>query len=237
MLTDVLEPLVSLIFPSQCECCAKSLYSRLPTGLCAGCEASVAWIREPHCVRCGRQSSYRDVPCGICENADKQTNDILVCAYYNGPMRELLHAFKFRGRKSLDQALTSYLLRRLTDSGSGPFDALVSVPLDSHTLRMRGFNQSRALSRRLAKTLRIPEASSGLRKQRAESPQALLSKLKRELNVRGRFKVSDPSLFVGKRLLLVDDIITTGNTVSECARVLKESGALSVTAAACARGV
>ena len=120
---------------------------------------------------------------------------------------------------------------------SKEFDAITAVPLDPDKKMERGFNQSELLSKPLAKQLGLPDLSKDLTRVASSRPQFVLKKTDRERNVRGCFSVKNPSLFFSKRVLLIDDILTTGQTVSECARVLKDAGTQSVTVLALARGL
>lgn len=118
-----------------------------------------------------------------------------------------------------------------------PFEAVLAVPLDKDKEKQRGFNQARLLSSGLARKMRLPEATRKVRRAPSRAPQALLDRATRKLNVKDRFSVKDTAFFASKNVLLVDDILTTGHTASECARALKAAGASSVTVLACARGL
>jgi ComF family protein len=116
------------------------------------------------------------------------------------------------------------------------FDTAVSVPLDTKKERERGFNQSARVARLVARELGIPHMKHAIRRSPSSSPQALLTRSDREKNVSGHFAVCDAKALRGRRILLIDDVLTTGYTASECARVLKEAGAASVVTLVCARG-
>ena len=115
-------------------------------------------------------------------------------------------------------------------------DGVAAVPLDLEKKRSRGFNQSELLSAQIALELKVPDVSKELTRKKSESPQALLAKTDRKINVRDRFAVKNTGSFRAIRVLLIDDILTTGHTTSECAKTLKNAGAASVTVMACARG-
>jgi ComF family protein len=154
-------------------------------------------------------------------------------------MKDILQAYKFEKQRSLRNFLTDLLYtffeKHLADQR---FDALAAVPLDSKRALERGFNQSALLSRALSKKLKLPELSGTIKRKPSAIPQSLLGKIERRENVKDVFYVTRPGAFKGLNVLLVDDILTTGQTASECARILKEEGhARSVTVLACARGV
>lgn len=119
---------------------------------------------------------------------------------------------------------------------AGTLDAVVSVPLDAKKERERGFNQSARVARLVARELGIPHIKHALRRSPSPSPQSLLMRSDRKKNVAGRFAVRDAGTLRGRRILLIDDILTTGYTASECARVLKEAGATNIVTLVCARG-
>ncbi len=151
----------------------------------------------------------------------------------------MLHRYKF-GRKTV---LKRFLTRHLLDFAEKnlkkeDFDAVLAVPLDPAGHYSRGFNQSRALSSALGKRLKLRDLSRAVGRKRGHSRQSLLAKKERRINVRGAFFLKDKAAFSRfKRVLLVDDILTSGQTLSECAKTLKNAGADSVTALAFARAL
>jgi len=160
------------------------------------------------------------------------------CAPYEGQIKELLHAYKFGGRKYLANFFIKLMARFVENHlNKADYDAILPVPVDAEKKRERGFNQSGLISSALARRLALPHLSGRLKRVQSSSPQSLLPKEDRRSNIAGCFSVKDAAAIKGKRLLLVDDILTTGYTASEAARVLKEAGANSVTVFACARGI
>lgn len=229
--------LTALVFPSECEICDASL-SHKADGVCAPCERTIRSIPAPHCPSCGRTRSAAAERCGECADGVFHFDEAFATAHYDGAMRELLHRFKFEGRHYLKKALSARLVRFCREHlADRRFDAVLAVPLSAARMKERGFNQSRLLSKPLARALGLPEASSRLNRKRTASPQHRLSKELRAENVHGCFGVAPGASFAGQKLLLVDDILTTGLTASECARTLKLSGAASVTVLAVARGI
>lgn len=116
------------------------------------------------------------------------------------------------------------------------FDAVIAVPMAQEKKRERGFNQAELISRPIANDLNIPDASAVVSRVRSSAPQSSLRKTDRAVNVKGAFHVRDKNALLAKNILLVDDILTTGQTASECARVLKDAGARSVSVLTLARG-
>ncbi|MBI2094818.1 MAG: ComF family protein [Candidatus Omnitrophica bacterium] len=236
MLTRIGSLVDSLVFPRCCEICS-SVLPVSNAGLCPACESGVRWIRAPHCVTCGRTVREENLRCGECAGESFFFDRAYACVYYEEPVKTLLHLYKFGGRKVLKHYFLGLLRRFIGERFRHmAFDAVAAVPLDKNKERQRGFNQSALLSSRIARDLDLPETTARLRR-RGTLAQSLLNKTERKDNVRGCFEIADPAFFRSKKILLIDDILTTGQTASECARALKDAGAAWVTALACARGV
>lgn len=147
-------------------------------------------------------------------------------------MRGLIHLFKYSGMKPLARPLAGFLERAI--SVDERFDAVVAVPLHWRKRWARGFNQSELLARYIAKRRRIPLLNA-LRRKRATAVQASLAVAGRRRNVAGAFIVRPGSEITGKKLLLIDDVMTTGATANACAAALKRAGAKSVSLVTLAR--
>ena len=239
MLNALPDFLASLVFPPVCETCGSPLSPRVP-GLCGRCRSSLEWLSPPFCNACGRMHNGPG-RCGRCESSGLHFDRAYACALYAGPIRDALHGYKFGRRKALKvffaEALARFAEDHLTDGAKTPqFDVVAAVPLDAARRRERGFNQSALLAGGLARRFGLPDLSPKLLRPAAAAAQSLLGKADRQSNVCGQFRVGDPASFASKRVLLVDDVLTTGQTASECARALKNAGAASVTVLACARG-
>ena len=153
-------------------------------------------------------------------------------------MHDLVHRFKYGKRVRLRRPLALLLEEQLA-----PFvreaepDLLVPVPLHVQRLRWRGFNQAVLMGDLLADRWGIPLCRDALRRRRPTGEQATLDALARERNVRGAFEVARPDQVRGRRILLLDDVYTTGSTARECARVLRKGGSGEVFVATVARAV
>jgi len=237
LLKNLAENVTALVFPLECEICHATLPPSPPSGVCARCESEIRWLEPPFCVSCGRSLRFEVKKCAACEGESFHYDRAFACAFYEGTMRELIHAYKFGGRKYLKnffaRSLARFIHRHLSER---PFDAVAAVPMDPEKKRSRGFNQSELLSAPIALALEVPDASKELTRKKSDSPQALLAKTDRKSNVKDRFAVKNTSDFKAKNVLLIDDILTTGHTASECAKALKNAGAGSVTVLTCARG-
>jgi ComF family protein len=244
------EGLFSVLFPSDCRICGLPLLniSRLP--VCPECLASIHPITGTVCSICGERvlSSYAHADddgltrCPICRRIDHPFERAVAYGSYDGALRELVHLLKYNGIRPAANVLGRMLSQTLTGLPAefAPAPVLiVAVPLYKNKHRERGFNQAELISRAALKTSPVCERfelSEGLlvRTRETHSQIGLTSHQRRE-NLRGAFSVSCPQEVTGREVLLVDDVYTTGTTATECARVLRRSGASKVWIATVAR--
>jgi ComF family protein len=201
-------------------------------------------LSEPWCARCGVPISgavTQATVCGRCRKSAPSFGKARAVARYRSsdsdgadPLSSILRRHKYGLDQSLIRALTECLGERvLLDAND--YDVIIPVPLHWRRLYWRGFNQAALLARALAHKMALPVDASSLLRTRATVPQTAQSSGERRRNIKGAFAVRRPDRVAGKRVLLVDDVITTGATVDECARVLKASGARAVDVFALAR--
>ena len=174
---------------------------------------------------------------GKCSNCSKKE---LSGLYFALPYKEksltrnLIYQYKYEPYlKDLAKTLASIIVEHLVISGKNTNDiwensVLIPVPLDSKKLQIRGYNQSEELAKELSKVLQIPIITNCLIKIKHTDSQKDLSKAEREKNLEGAFEVKNPEEIMGKKIFLVDDVYTTGSTMQECAKVLKNAGTKSV---------
>src|SRR5262249_6024442 len=167
--------------------------------------------------------------CGMCQRRTPSFDYARAAVRYDDVAREALHALKFAGRRPMAAPLGDLLagisLPEIPDGGP---HLVVPVPLHRRRERERGFNQALLLARRLEKAWEIPVGSDVLVRTVATPPQTELTATARRTNVRGAFSLRRPELVVGRHIVLVDDVFTTGSTVSACARCLRAGGAATV---------
>ena len=201
----------------------------------------------PRCVFCRRfLRSGEKLICADCVDklpyttgGGRQTGDFFsVCVaplYYEGHVRESLLRFKFKDATGNAKAYGKLLAQCIRAELSGGYDLISWVPLSSKRLKERGYDQSMLLA--MAAALELEDvAVCTLEKVKDVPKQSQMgSEEKRRANISGAYRAADPELVTGKRVLLIDDIVTTGSTLSECARTLLEAGAAQVLCAAVAR--
>lgn len=192
--------MLDLVFPPRCEVCRQSG----PEALCADCCRQIKFM--------------------------KPQLGVYSATVYAGVVRDALHRLKFQRRKNLAEALGVVLVKYLAGVESlrlKEIDWLVPVPLHQKRQRARGFNQVELLARVIGRYYELP-VKNALARVRNTHTQFDLPREARSVNVRGAFQPVDPRALVGRRVLLVDDIFTTGATVSECAQTLLVAGAKRV---------
>jgi len=230
--------LLDLLYPRFCEDCGEPVRA-LPDFLCWSCRLEVVPIRPPFCARCGdpvEGVTGKPFLCALCTREPPPFDLARSAVRYRGPIRPLLHRFKYADGLHLAPMLTD-LLAMAVETHYDPtwFDFTVYVPLYPPRERRRTYNQSQLLAERLARRYGIP-VFRGIERTRDTGTQTRLSMGERARNVRDAFAVRDPAWAEGKRFLLVDDVMTTGATLREVARALKQAGAERVWAATVARG-
>ena len=238
MLKTISEAVFSLVFPVSCELCEAFLPSGGLQGICQNCQKSLSRLTPPCCAGCGRAASKDGERCGHCRNEDFHFDRAYACTYYDDKMKKLLHAFKFERRRFLLPFFAN-LMKDFADRHlpKDSWDRLVPVPMNSVHERERGFNQARLLSATLAQSSGKAHASGALGCRGTGAMQSSLKRSERKRNAEGRFFVQKPGSIASGRVLLVDDILTTGHTASACAKALKDAGAKTVTVLALARGI
>jgi len=240
LLVNAVRGLTDLVFPRACAGCGGPVGDESPH-ICWNCLASLWPIQRPYCSICGDPiwgCVEHEFICAACSARRPGFDAARSAMHYDGRMAEILQEFKYRRASHLSHDLAVFLLQCVrTHYSIASIDALVPVPLHRRKERERTYNQARLLARDLAGALGKPLLTQILVRCRATPTQTRLTASERRENVRGAFVPRNENWIEGRRLLLVDDVMTTGATVDECARVLKSAGAAVVKAITVARGV
>ena len=222
--------LLSALYPSRCPLCKMPADSITYAPLCRGCWNSIERYAGPSCSVCARPlvSEYSRL-CGECFSRKPYYSAALSFGLYSGALREAIFLMKFTGIRRLARPLAQ-LLHQLPIP---PMDGVVPVPLTKKTLRERGFNQTLLLARQLSKSRGIPLFMDALMKKKDTPPQIGLRAKERASNLRNAFSAAGS--VAGRKLILIDDVMTTGATVGECAKTLMKAGAQEVVVVTLAR--
>ena len=212
------------LLPSQCAVCRSWSRARV----CPACVARFATAHE-RCPRCALPTPGAAV-CGECLCDPPPFHRCIAALDYGFPWDGIVGALKFRDALDLAGVLASRMAEAVRDGAVALPSLVVPVPLSPGRLRERGYNQAWELARRVGPTLGVGTRARVLVRRRDTPRQSGLSRQQRMANVRGSFEVPPPErpLLRGRDIALVDDVMTTGATVREAARVLRESGARSV---------
>ncbi|MFP4285903.1 MAG: ComF family protein [Desulfovermiculus sp.] len=218
----------------RCLVCARPvLKTQCADGLCPECDQELQPRRGGFCPRCGllyAQSEAEPYLCANCRRHNPGWEGFGFLGPYSGILRDLILDFKFQACFERRKVLRSLLLRAHAFHFQGLCpDVIIPVPLHVGRLRERGFNQSLEIARGLSRELRVPLQPAALVRIRRTKAQSGLGRKERLKNVRGAFQANPKSMW-GKHVLLVDDVSTTGATLSACARTLRRAGAAQVDA-------
>ena len=229
--------LLDLIFVPLCPICRGPLKDSGP--FCEGCLRTIRRALPPICPQCGLPfpEGTEGHLCGDCLSGKYRFLLHRSYGIYDGGLREAIHRLKYGGDLLLVEPLGELLLEACEDLRDDGIDLLIPVPLHPRRLRERGFNQSLLLARHLSRRLGLLCEAEVLVKVKDTPSQTSLSPAERQRAVRGAFKVMKGERIREKRVLLVDDVFTTGATVNEASRVLLRAGAKEVLVITLARSV
>ncbi|HXD89543.1 MAG TPA: ComF family protein [Candidatus Binataceae bacterium] len=241
----MLRHLINFIYPPRCAACENRLPLEGRARVCAACLASVERLREPLCAACGVPIEVSDdqVQPGWCRDCTASpphfTAARAVARYRSGEedraaLPSIIRRHKYGRDQSLAHALVEFIGEPLP-LVENDYDVVIPVPLHVARLRWRGFNQAALIAATVARRLGRPLDVRSLIRPRATAPQTAQDRAARHRNVRDAFAVRRPARVANRRVLLIDDVLTTGSTVDECARTLLAAGARRVDVLALAR--
>ena len=229
MIDQIRENLLQILFPPRCSGCGDPIHGQDDQNFCSLCAVRVVFITSPLCPVCGiglsRDGGEEDRFCPECPQHRPVFDSARSLVYYRDPVRTLLHQLKF---KADTRAVTG--LRSVIDQGGDwyrkvNYDLIIPVPLFSVRLKKRGLNQALVLARLFFLKESVKIDPTALIKAENTPAQSELSGVDRRKNLAGTIRVRPDADLAGRRICLVDDIFTTGTTVSECSLILKENGA------------
>lgn len=231
------------LFPRPCVACEKER-DRESAFLCAPCRGGIRHIVSPFCGLCGQpgemdyQYPHEDFVCGLCRLQPYAFKQARSLGYYESSLKRLILHLKYRKQPGV-MAEIRPLLKRYFQNKRADYQgfAVVPVPLYEKRMKARGFDQAYLIAREVAGILGLPVLSSSLTRIRDTPFQASLARHKRLDNIKGAFAAQRPGQLAGRKILLVDDVLTTGSTCNEAAKVIKQSKADRVHVFTLARAV
>lgn len=224
---------LDLLLPRRCPICEK-----ISDGICEDCARKLPYVCQPFCYRCGKPlQDAAEEYCAACRNRKHFFTQGRALYHYAEPVRESLHAVKYRNKREYLEYFAQDMGKRLGDVIRG-WDPQVFIPIPMHPAakRKRGYNQAEILAKLLGRQMEIPVCCDVLKKIRKTADQKELGYRERHGNLKGAFAVNPRYLeeaaptgcLPWKRVLLVDDIFTTGSTIQEAAKILRAAGAEQV---------
>jgi ComF family protein len=232
---------LAFFYPEWCQLCANARAGPAESFVCGSCRKGIRFIERPFCERCGRPyqgAITQSFECANCAGMDLHFSSARSVVYAQGPVLEVIHRYKYHRAFWFEPLLTGWLSERARPVlAETKWDWIVPVPLHSTKQREREFNQAERLARGLSEATRIPVNSGLLKRQVFTESQTLLSRDERQANVRRAFGVNNRQTLKGERVVLIDDVFTTGATANACARALRAAGAGEVCVWTVARGV
>ena len=234
---EPLRALASLFYPPLCAVCSVAIGSR--EYLCAACQEKAPRIEPPFCATCSEPfpgAITESFSCANCAHRVLHFTSAVAVYRSRGVVRKIIHDFKYGRQVHLRHPVAEWLVETLDDPRlhGRRFDVLIPVPLHPARKRERGFNQAELLAEALSARSKFP-TSNALERIRYTTTQTAFDRSERMENLHNAFRLRKKADVRGSRVLLIDDVLTTGSTLSECARVLKVAGAISVHAATAAR--
>lgn len=231
------QALLDVFLPPVCHICRSFIPDAGTVHICPECRDLLPLVLPPRCSVCGIPFAGTGGShcCGACLTRPPHFDAARSRFLYEGPIRTLIHSFKYSHRTHLCRPLAHLALESADEYVSHEPQLIIPVPLHRSRLRERGFNQAVLIGGVLSHGLAIPMLPDALARTRPTEPQVKLSADARRTNVRGAFSVTRPETVAGRRILLLDDVMTTGSTLDECAKELKNAGAAAVLAVTVAR--
>jgi len=230
---------VDILFPPECPACGAVLITGEGHSFCSECLSTMNFITSPLCTSCGLPFTEAGGANHLCEDCILSTPSFSMAralGKYEETLLDVIHLFKYHGKISVGETLGRMMARTSYDSlVIGDYSLIMPVPLHPKRLRERGFNQSLILARQISKIFSIPLDFITLRRKIRTEAQVNLSRQKRVDNVKGAFEVAGRNGIEDKKILLIDDVYTTGSTAKECSEILMQNGAEEVAVLTLAR--
>ena len=231
----IFKTFLDIMLPPVCYVCGKSCSSKY--GLCDLCLEKIHPIAPPHCSKCGRRVTNSESLCAECIAKKSCVEKGWSCCHYKDTIKECIHLFKYRGYLGLADIFKDVMAGVIKKHNiQNEVNLIVPVPIYATKKRERTYNHAEILARSLSKSFAVPMDAKNLKKIKWTQSQSELDKEKRLKNVKDAFLAVDRNAFSGKNILLVDDVYTTGATIDECAKALRECGVGRVFSLVLARG-
>ena len=219
---------LNLIFPPRCVFCGQIMPPHTDFLVCSQCEDNLPYASGHLCKICGTHIDmvYGNNICYECRHTKRYFDRAVAPFFYEGLVKNAIIKFKFSGAAANKKVFSKYMIEMIREFDK--IDCILFTPISGKRHRQRGYNQSELLAEDIIKQLSEIPMYNILRKIKETKPQSKLPKKDRRNNVKDAYIVTGSEKIKDKQVLLIDDVLTTGSTVNECAKVLKKSGAKKV---------
>jgi len=235
-MNDVLLALKNLFLPAFCRECRTRILTQKNLYFCDCCWSKIELVREPKCPRCGRPHPVRpgfepaeNFVCSDCSDQKQWVQHVIAAGLYTGVLRKAIHLLKYQRKRLLAVPLANLLFETIVAKLQlESYDMLVPVPLHQRRVKERGFNQTELLGAHLCRLQNKVALAPVLQRVKNTPSLSMLKAPERKGLIRKAFQVIPDANLTGKRVLLIDDVVTTGATSNECAKTLQKKGAATV---------
>jgi competence protein ComFC len=239
--TGWLNATLAFFYPENCQLCGEARATPAQSYICADCRDQVRFIEPPFCQHCGlpfEGAITTEFECSNCREHELYFSSARSAVIARDKVLDAIHRYKYSRAYWFEPFLADLLIQRATPQlATEEWDCIIPVPLHSTKLREREFNQAERVAQHLSAATQIPLNNRLLRRVLPTPTQTHLSRAERIANVRKAFAVCPGRRLNGERIVLVDDVLTTGATTSACAKVLLNAGASKVCVWTVARGI
>ena len=213
-LRDIFETAIVFLYPAKCRVCEEFLGVTSMPYICADCWQDMQFLEPPWCDICGTPEV--NGLCDACAVSPPRYGKLRSIAFYHTTLQQAIHLFKFEKKRVFTQPLVQLINTHIpSDCDIAEYDFVLPIPIHKKRLRERGFNQAALLADGIAKAEDIPVLVDTLVRKRHTVAQSSLDSAARQQNIVGAFGVRNPDIISGKRLLIIDDVFTTGATIRE----------------------
>lgn len=228
MFLPLLSSITEYVLPHRCATC--STLTENSDGLCSKCFSKLNFVTSPYCDICGVSFDFEmdgRFSCGKCILEAPKYNLGRALFQFDNESKKVIHAFKYNDKTIYAKMFAKLLVARYRADVDGA-DLIVPVPMNRFKRIFRNYNPPQILSKEISKILEVPMVPDLLIKTKWTKPQTALEKIERAQNLRDSLKINKKYNIKGKKILLVDDVRTTGTTANTCSKLLKKAGAIQV---------
>ena len=219
LLRDMSETAITFLYPAKCRVCEEFLGATSVPYICKNCWQDIHFLEPPWCDICGTPSI--NGLCDTCAITPPRYGKLRSIAFYQTTLQQAIHLFKFEKKKVLARHLIQLIEAHIPlECSISEYDFILPVPIHKKRLRERGFNQATLLANGIGKSEGVPVLTETLIRHRHTVAQSSLDREARQQNIIGAFEIRNPDIIRGKRLLIFDDVFTTGSTIREAVHEL-----------------